>query len=100
MTFHIRISEPASDEFTDAVRWYESRRPGLGAELFDAVVATTDLIQHRPEIGIAAYSDPQTRRVLVQRFPYQIVYRLDQNDIVVVAVAHVRRRPGYWKHRG
>jgi plasmid stabilization system protein ParE len=94
-----RISAPASDELTDAVRWYEAQRPGLGAELFDAVVATIDGIERRPEIGAAAYADPETRRVLVERFPYQVVYRFEMNQIVILAVAHLKRRPGYWQHR-
>ena len=72
----VRISEPASDELTDAVRWYETRHLGLGGELFDAVVASIETIQNQPEIGTAAYPDPQVRRVLVTRFPYQVVYRL------------------------
>ena len=95
----VRISEPASDELTNAVRWYETRRPGLGAELFDAVDVSIEGIERQPEIGTAAYPDPRTRRVLVARFPYQIVYRLDQNEIMVLAIAHMKRRPGYWKHR-
>ncbi len=95
----VRITEPASEELTDAVRWYETRRPGLGAELFDAVVATIELIERQPEIGTAAFPDPQTKRALIVRFPYQVVYRLDQSEVVVVAIAHLKRRPGYWKHR-
>jgi len=95
----VRISEPASDELTDAVRWYETRRPGLGAELFDAVDARIEDIERQPEIETAAYPDPRTRRVLVARFPYQPVYQLDRNEIVVLAIAHLNRRPGYWEHR-
>lgn len=95
----VRIIGPASDEVTEAVRWYETRRPGLGSELYDAVTATIEGIERQPKIGTAVYRDPQTRRVLVMRFPYQIVYRLDQNEIVVVAIAHLKRRPRYWKHR-
>lgn len=94
-----RVSEPASDELTDAVRWYEAQRPGLGAELFDAVNATIEGIERQPEIGTAAYPDPHTRRMLLVRFPYQVVYRLDQDEIVIVAIAHLKRRPGYWKRR-
>ena len=52
-----RITEPASDEFTAAVRWYESQRLGLGAELFDAVAATIQRIEEQPEIGAAAHPD-------------------------------------------
>jgi hypothetical protein len=47
----IRISEPASDEFGEAVHWYETRRSGLGGEFFDAVVATLSGIDTNPEIG-------------------------------------------------
>ncbi len=99
MTAPLRISEPASEEFREAVRWYETKRRGLGSEFFDAVVATMSAIEARPEIGTVAFRDPQTRRLLVSRFPYQVVYRLANGELVVVAIAHLKRRPGYWKHR-
>jgi hypothetical protein len=44
-------------------------------------------------------ADQQTRRLLMTRFPYQVVYRVRPSEIVVVALAHLKRRPGYWKHR-
>ena len=96
----VRTSEPASDELIDAVRWYEARRPGLGGEFFDAVAETLTLIEARPEVGSVSRDDPRTRRVLVPRFPYQVVYRLRPTEIVIVAVGHLRRRPGYWENRG
>ena len=95
----VRISEPASEELTHAVRWYETSRPGLGGEFFDAVTGLLTVIGTSPEIGPLSRSDPQTRRVLVRRFPYQIVYRVSPTETVVVAVAHLKRRPGYWKSR-
>jgi plasmid stabilization system protein ParE len=95
----VRSSEPASDELAEAVRWYESRRTGLGGEFFDAVVATVSLIETNPEIGTTISPDGQTRRVLVVRFPYQVVYRLRPTEMVIVAIAHLKRRPGYWKNR-
>jgi plasmid stabilization system protein ParE len=82
-----------------AVRWYESQRLGLGAELFDAVTATIERIEQQAEIGAATYQDPRIRRLLVHRFPYEVVYRLTENEIAIVAIAHLKRRPGYWKHR-
>jgi plasmid stabilization system protein ParE len=95
----VRISKPASEELSAAVRWYETQRPGLGAELLDAVTATIDLIEQQPEIGTATYPDTQTRRAMVTRFPYQLVYRHDESRVVILAIAHLKRRPGYWKHR-
>jgi toxin ParE1/3/4 len=95
----IRTVEPASDEFHEAVRWYEARRASLGAEFFDAVAAALSLIETNPEIGPAISADGHTHRALVARFPYQVVYRVRASEIVIVAIAHLKRRPGYWKHR-
>ena len=65
----IRTSEPAVDEFGEAVRWYETRRPGLGGEFFDAVVATLSRIEANPEIGTTISADGHSRRALVATFP-------------------------------
>ena len=95
----VRIVAPASEELTDAVQWYEAQRVGLGAELYDAVSATVEDIERRPEIGAIAHDDPQIRRVLLTRFPYQVIYRPGHDEIVILAIAHLKRRPGFWKHR-
>jgi plasmid stabilization system protein ParE len=99
VTRPVRTAEPASSELREAVRWYEARRAGLGAELFDAVAETVELIKSHPEIGEPVSADRKTRRALIPRFPYQVVYRLRPDEIVLVAVAHLKRRPGYWKIR-
>ncbi len=99
MTREIRTSEPAAEEFREAVRWYEARHSGLGAEFLDAVAATLSRIETNPEIGTTISTDGRTRRALVARFPYQVVYRLRPAETVIVAVAHAKRAPGYWKHR-
>jgi hypothetical protein len=49
--------------------------------------------------GASISGDGLTRRALVARFPYQVVYRIRPGEIVIVAVAHLKRRPGYWKNR-
>lgn len=99
MTRTVRNLRAASEEFAAAVQWYEEQRPGLGAEFYDAVVDTADRIETHPEIGTPASPDQRIRRVLVRRFPYQVVYRLLLDEIVIIAVAHLKRRPGYWKAR-
>ena len=99
MSRPIHISEPASDEFSEAVRWYEARRPGLGGEFVDAVAAILSRIESNSEIGTSLSADGQTRRALVARFPYQVVYRLRPTEMVIVAFAHLKRRPGYWTTR-
>jgi plasmid stabilization system protein ParE len=71
----------------------------LGRELFDAVVESVESLHTTPEIGTPLSADRCTRRLLLPRFPYHVVYRLSPAEIVVVAVAHAKRRPGYWKRR-
>ena len=62
MTLPVRTSELASDEFGEAVRWYEARRSGLGGEFFDAVAETLSLIETNPAIGVMISGDGLTRR--------------------------------------
>ena len=95
----LRIAEAASEELTEAIGWYETRRLGLGADLYEAVKATIEGIERQPEIGQIHYADRESRRVLVARFPYHVVYRLERDEIIILAIAHMKRRPGFWKHR-
>ena len=99
MTRRIRGGGPASDELAAAVRWYENQRPGLGAHFYDSVAEATDVILAHPEAGSSVSADGLTRRVLVPGFPYQVVYRIRLDEIVIVAVAHLKRRPAYWRGR-
>lgn len=98
MSRRLSTAKPASEELAAAVRWYEERRAGLGAEFYDAIVRTTERIGEKPEVG-SPFAHLTARRVLVAGFPYQIVYRLDSDGIRIIAIAHLRRRPGFWRHR-
>jgi len=71
----------------------------IAALAVPAVADVVTFIEAHPEIGTPVGDDPLTRRVLVHRFPYQVVYRLTASEILIVAVAHLKRRPGYWKDR-
>jgi hypothetical protein len=92
----LRIGQAASAEFAEAVRWYEQKRTGLGGEFFDAVTHAVELIRARPEVGAVT---GRTRSWRLARFPYRLVYRVREDDVYVVAIAHMSRRPGYWIHR-
>ena len=94
-----QFSKPASAELTAAIRWYERQRASLGGELFDAIGATIDLIRTHPEIGTVRPGRLPSRQIAVHGFPYRVVYRIREHDLYVVAIAHMRRRPDYWKHR-
>jgi toxin ParE1/3/4 len=57
------------------------------------------LIEQHPEIGSPRRGHPAARHWTVRGFPYVVVYRVRPSDLYVVAVAHAKRRPGYWKNR-
>src|SRR3990172_4464827 len=90
--------DQAKAELEDAVAWYERRRAGLGRELQFAVEDAIQKICEHPQIG-SRYGTTRFRYLTVHRFPYVVFYAESAHMIRVMAVAHGRRRPGYWKNR-
>jgi plasmid stabilization system protein ParE len=95
----VRAARAAADELDEAIGWYESYRRGLGAEFYAAIQETLALISEHEEAGTPVAGDPRTRRLLVARFPFQVVYRLTPTETIILAFAHRKRRPGYWQDR-
>lgn len=93
------VAAAASEEWVAATRWYEERRPGLGGQFHDAVVAAIAMVEGHPEIGSPRAGRVPTRELMLARFPYKVIYRVRTDDVYVVAVAHAKRRPGYWQRR-
>ncbi|WP_138437636.1 type II toxin-antitoxin system RelE/ParE family toxin [Marinobacter shengliensis] len=98
----VRILEEASQEAIEAAAWYEYEQPGLGDEFFAAVDAAIDVIEENflplsplPEEA----GDTGARRLILERFPYDIVAIELPDEIIVIAVAHHSREPGYWRQR-
>ena len=101
MNPHVRFEDQADAEYRFAGRWYEGRREHLGIE-FDAVDATIDQIVAMPQAGSLAPRMPPdvpVRRRAVTRFPYHVVYLATPTHIRILAIAHDRRKPGYWESR-
>lgn len=87
----------AEAELEDASLFYESRMPGLGKSFAAEVERTISLIRAFPDAG--SLEGLLRHRVIVARFPYSLVYRYDPGSMTILAVAHQRRRPGYWRRR-
>ena len=82
---------------TEAALFYESARIGFGGIFLDDVQRAIDVIRERPEVGATiAYG---FRRALLRRFPFSVVYWIEDGEIVIAAIAHQRRRPSYWIKR-
>jgi toxin ParE1/3/4 len=97
----IRFHEEARIEFLAAAEWYESERPGLGDEFLDQIGRALETIAAQPRAWPtwAAAKGTDFRRFAVPRFPYSVIFAARGEELFVLAVAHGRRRPGYWTER-
>jgi plasmid stabilization system protein ParE len=98
----IRLAPEAARELHDAAIWYESRQAGLANRFLDELDALLPRIRQNPAAFpcLAEFpEDLEIRRALMVRFPYSLVFLDLQDHIRIVAVAHGKRRPGYWLYR-
>ncbi len=94
----IRLLTPAEKELEDAFDFYEKQIRGLGSEFIDDILAAFKRIRTNPTAWTPF--SKRTHRCLTNRFPYGIIYQIiDENLILIVAIAHLHRKPGYWKDR-
>jgi hypothetical protein len=99
----LRIHNLARAEFDSAVDYYDGAVPGLGEDFVAAVTNSLFRIQSTPLLwpvwpGTATH-EPQIRRALVKRFPFALAYQVVPSEVVVLAIAHLKRRPLYWLSR-
>ncbi len=93
----VRLLGPAQQELDEATAWYASQAPGLGDAFLLEAVWAFDLIQHHPQAWHPLSGD--IRRCRLRRFPYGVIYAAAGDDLLVLAIAHLHRQPGYWRER-
>ncbi len=93
----IRFLEIAERELDEAVTYYNVESPGLGDEFLLQFLNALERIRQYSEAW-QRFSQ-NTRRCRVHRFPWGVVYQILESEILVVAVAHLHRDPGYWQNR-
>ncbi len=87
----------AEQEMLEAAIYYQSQASGLGVDYLSEVEQAVQAIAESPMTW--PIIEGELRRRLIRRFPFGILYRIEPERIVIVAVAHLRRRPGYWRGR-
>jgi hypothetical protein len=87
----------ARSEYLEAAEFYEQRRAGLGANFSIEVEAAIDRILEAPTRWPVFEDD--VRRCLTHIFPFGILYTIEKDSILILAVMHCSRKPGYWKER-
>lgn len=97
MKYRVIVRSEAEDDLKAAYSWYEDKRVGLGYDFLLQVDAGLNFIARNPNIHPIEYKG--TRKHLVKKFPYKIIYLVEKEKIIVLAVLHGRRSPALIKKR-
>lgn len=97
MAHVVEFSAEARAEFDEAFHWYAERSGETALSFAAEVDVTIGNVLSDPERFPRTYAGCQQSRL--HRFPYVVVYHRSADRISIVAIAHVKRRPGYWTHR-
>jgi hypothetical protein len=93
----VEFHPEAQDEFVSAAQFYEHETEGLGLEFIATVQHAYERLSESPTSG--APFGRKLRRLLLPKFPYGLLYRVEPARIYIIAVMHLHRRPGYWRSR-
>jgi plasmid stabilization system protein ParE len=97
MNYSVIIRPEAEEELREAYSWYEDKRQGLGYDFLLQVDAGLNFIRRNPDIHPIEYKG--TRKHLIRRFPYKIIYLVEVEKIIILAVIHGKRNPTLIKKR-
>jgi len=87
----------AAEEFREAVRYYENEAPGVGLRFVAEVRRGVRFVSEHSYAATIVGSG--IRKKVLKHFPYNLLYAVESDLIVIVAVAHQKRRPRYWRGR-
>lgn len=97
MAFELEFTEEAIQDIREASKWYDSIKSGLGDDFLLSLEASVNHIQRNPLQYQIRYG--KVRRVLLQRFPYQVIFVVNEQLIGVLGVIHTNRDPNAWQKR-
>lgn len=87
----------ASEELVASSEFYESKVVGLGDEFLNEVERMIQVLEDTPLLGVEI--EIHFRRAVLHRFPFSLIYSVEENTLWILAVSHQRLKPGYWKSR-
>lgn len=93
MSYSLQVQSEAVFDIKEAFEWYEEQRQGLGEELLEEIESCFDKLVNHPFHYTAI--NPRFRRIKVNRFPYLVVYEVEQSIIIINSVEHTSRKPRY-----
>lgn len=95
----LRFDPNAAAELEAAAQWYETEQTGLGQAFLLELSRAFATIEESPNTWPAVGSGRRIRRFVVARFPFAVLFQVDALGVVIVAIAHTKRRPFYWRAR-
>jgi toxin ParE1/3/4 len=92
------FNEEAQEEMEEASLWYEAKKAGLGEDFLAMVEKALAEISRSPK-AFGFFQKTEFRKRQTKKFPYLVIYKEREDHVWVVAVAHGKRKPGYWLRR-
>jgi toxin ParE1/3/4 len=93
----VRLHPEAENEMIEAAAYYEAQQTDLGKRFLAAIQDAANSILINPRLYPVV--DLDVRRCLTKVFPFGVLFRIEPDEIVIVAVMHLARHPDYWKRR-
>lgn len=93
----LRLHPEAEDEYLASLSWYRDRSPIAATNFESAIVAAVERIRKAPQRWPIYFGN--FRKYVLRQFPFSVIYQEFSSEVVVFAVAHGSRRPGYWRDR-
>ncbi len=90
----VKFAKEASNEFLDAVEWYELSAKGLGLRFTEEIDSTIERIKLNPDLYPSIVED--IKRIQVNKFPYSIFYKIEDDTLVILRIFHNKRKPIDW----
>ncbi len=101
MTWRVEFRPEVADDVADAAEWYEQRQPGLGADFVEEIICVWQALADNPLLGCQRHPTKNLRWRYPERFPYRVIYAVDEanHTVVVAAVLHASRHDRHWQDR-
>ena len=98
MSYTVELTLRAHQDVMETILWYETQRQGLGAEFYSSIERIKEFLTINPEMFEIKYRN-NIRWAITERFPYMVVFLIDNNKVVILAVISTYRNPKIWRRR-
>ena len=99
MSYRLNVRPEVSTDILEAAEWYERQQPSLGADFAAEVRQSVRSLRVNPLLYQIRHTKYRVRWVLLHRFPYRIVFVVDDDVITILAVTHAKRHDRHWRER-